>query len=503
MTDRQRILAVDDEIDNLDTLETYLIPRGYDVVRAINGENAMSIINKEKIDLVLLDVRLPDIDGFEITKRIRQREITRLLPIILITALSSSEDRIKGIERGCDDFISKPYNVQEVLARIKMLLKLNYYRSQANEKEKFDSIIRRTEDGIVVLDADLNISMINDVAVKLLGVDRNDMPRDFLAHLLSKFTILHKGNLSADIRSKLLLCDMERINSSPDNRIILNLKSTIIRNNEGAPSDIIIIMRDTTERVINEEKLRQAYTQLKQTRLQLLQSAKMASIGTLASEIAHEIRGPLGTALNGIELLIKVMASNKIGVTEVMSILDKVEDCLDRCVGITRSLLDFSHFAKGQHEPLDIEPVIQKIVSFIEHDLSLNNIVIETKLSPNIPKIMGDAQLLQQAFLDIIANSKYAIRKLSGDNGGSITINSSYDITLNTMTISVTDTGGGIKPDHIEKIFEPFFTTKPMGEGTGLGLSIVKTIIEDHKGTISIDSIVGKGTTIRITLPCC
>jgi PAS domain S-box-containing protein len=503
MADRQRILAVDDEADNLDTLETYLIPRGYDVVRAINGENAMSILNKEKIDLVVLDVRLPDIDGFEITKHIRQNEITRLLPVILITALSSSEDRIRGIETGCDDFISKPYNAQEVLARIKMLLKLNYYRSQTNEKEKFDSIIRRTEDGIVVLDGQLKITRINDVAVKLLGVDQNDMPRDFLAHLLSKFSVRHKGNLSADIRNKLLFCDMERIDSGPDNRLILNLKSTIIRDNEGAPSDIIIIMRDTTERAINEEKLRLAYTQLKQTRLQLLQSAKMASIGTIASEIAHEIRSPLGAALGGIELLKEVMVSNKLSAKELMDILDKVEDCLDRCVGIARSLLDFSHFAKGQHEPLDIEPVVQKIVSFIEHDLSLNNITIETKLSTNTPKILGDAQLLQQAFLDIIANAKYAIGKLPGDKGGSITINSNYDLNRNTLAISVTDTGVGIQSKDIGKIFEPFFTTKPMGEGTGLGLSIVKTIVEDHKGTISIDSIVGKGTTITITLPCC
>jgi putative two-component system response regulator len=148
MKDKSVILAVDDLPQNVRLLEAYLIPEGYEIVRAANGEEALAKLISTRIDLVLLDVMMPDIDGFEVTRRIRQDCKTQLLPIILITALRETTDRVKGIEAGCDDFISKPVDKIELLARVKSLLKVKAYNDlMLNYRDELEAeVLRRTKE---------------------------------------------------------------------------------------------------------------------------------------------------------------------------------------------------------------------------------------------------------------------------------------------------------------------------------------------------------------------
>src|ERR1035437_5496182 len=157
MMDKANILVVDDEPLNVELLKGLLQSRSYHVLTAAGGAEALEIIRKEKVDMVLLDVMMPLMDGFEVTRKIRSDEKTKGLPVVLITALKETEDRIEGIEAGCDDFISKPFDKNEVMARVKTLLQLNFYRSQLNEKEKFEILINRMSGGMLVCDGNLNI----------------------------------------------------------------------------------------------------------------------------------------------------------------------------------------------------------------------------------------------------------------------------------------------------------------------------------------------------------
>ena len=148
MKDKSVILAVDDLPQNVRLLEAYLIPEGYEIARAANGEEALAKLLSTRIDLVLLDVMMPDIDGFEVTRRIRQDDKTRMLPIILVTALRETTDRVKGIEAGCDDFISKPVDKIELLARVKSLLKVKAYNDlMLNYREELEAeVLSRTKE---------------------------------------------------------------------------------------------------------------------------------------------------------------------------------------------------------------------------------------------------------------------------------------------------------------------------------------------------------------------
>ncbi len=140
------ILVVDDRPQNIELMKAYLVPQRYEVVSAVNGNEALVMLSYGKIDLVLLDIMMPGMDGFEVLRRIRQDAVTKLLPVILLTALRASEDRVKGIEAGCDDFISKPVDKLELLARVQSLLKVKAYNDLlANYRKELEfEVARRT-----------------------------------------------------------------------------------------------------------------------------------------------------------------------------------------------------------------------------------------------------------------------------------------------------------------------------------------------------------------------
>src|SRR4030043_2326038 len=148
MKNKPVILVVDDEPQNIELLEAHLVPQGYEIVKAANGEEALGKLSDTQIDLILLDVKMPDMDGFEVTRRVRQDNTHRLLPIILVTVLRETEDRVKGIEAGCDDFISYPVDKMELLARVRSLLKVKAYDDlMSNYRKELESeVTRRTEE---------------------------------------------------------------------------------------------------------------------------------------------------------------------------------------------------------------------------------------------------------------------------------------------------------------------------------------------------------------------
>ena len=143
MKDKPVILVVDDQPQNIELLEAHLLPQGYEIVKAASGEEAFEKLSGHRIDLILLDVMMPGMDGFEVTRRVRQDATHRLLPIILVTALQETEDRVKGIEAGCDDFISKPIDKIELLARVRSLLKVKAYNDLlSNYRKELESDVK-------------------------------------------------------------------------------------------------------------------------------------------------------------------------------------------------------------------------------------------------------------------------------------------------------------------------------------------------------------------------
>lgn len=264
---------------------------------------------------------------------------------------------------------------------------------------------------------------------------------------------------------------------------------------------VLEVYQDVSERRRQEEELRNAYEKLKTMQAQLVQSAKMASLGQLAGGVAHEINNPLTGVLNNIQLIkMELEAKKALNFNDFRNTLDVIEESALRCAAIIRSLLDFSHPAEEAFLPLSLNDIAEKIIALIGLEMKLHNIAIEKQFEDGLPLVLGDSQLLQQAIFDIVSNAQWAIRGKS-DQGGLITIKTEYEPQMSIVSLSVSDTGIGISKENLEKLFEPFFTTKSIGEGTGLGLAIVYSIVKKHSGNIEAASELGQGATFKISLP--
>lgn len=226
---------------------------------------------------------------------------------------------------------------------------------------------------------------------------------------------------------------------------------------------------------------------------ELVQQEKMAAIGMLAGGIAHEINNPLGGILAFTQLMIR---DCKDGNT-MKGDLEEIERAAVRCKKIVSDLLDFSRLSKPKdRQQLDVNPLLEKLFPFLKMEFKSWNIDLVTELDATIPRIIGSANQLQQVFLNLITNACHAMPK-----GGQLMVKTETKSDRSQVMVIVRDTGVGIPKENISKIFDPFFTTKEPGKGTGLGLSVSYRIIKDHKGSILVDSVVGKGTAFKVTLP--
>jgi two-component system NtrC family sensor kinase len=234
--------------------------------------------------------------------------------------------------------------------------------------------------------------------------------------------------------------------------------------------------------------------ELQAAQVRLLQAEKMASLGSLAAGVAHEINNPMGGILIYASLLLEEFeASNDPRAEDLKKIVDEATRCKD----IVKSLLEFGRQTESRFEPVDINKAILDGLFFLENQVLFHDITIVKQLDSSLPFIEGDANQLKQVFMNMMVNAAEAI----SEKAGTVTITTGSGDGETSIFISFQDTGMGISPEIQTKIFDPFFTTKGVGKGTGLGLSTSYGIIQSHHGNIEVESEEGKGTTFTIILP--
>ncbi|MCU0372434.1 MAG: ATP-binding protein, partial [Ignavibacteria bacterium] len=239
-----------------------------------------------------------------------------------------------------------------------------------------------------------------------------------------------------------------------------------------------------------EVKVEERTSELKKIHGQLFRSEKLASIGKLAAGVAHEINNPLTGILTNASLLLEDLADGDERKEDVQVIVSETI----RCREIVKRLLDFARQTKPQKSPTNINNLIDNIVLLVRNQASFRNVNIERYFVDDLPDIMLDRDQIQQVFINFVLNAADAM-----PNGGNIKILSRIINNGEYIEIQFTDSGIGISEDNKRKIFDPFFTTKE--SGTGLGLSISYGIVEQHGGTIYVESEINRGTTFIVLLP--
>ncbi|MBI5167036.1 MAG: PAS domain-containing protein [candidate division NC10 bacterium] len=370
------------------------------------------------------------------------------------------------------------------------------------------SVVESANDPIVSMDAEGCVMTWNTAAERILGFSTWEIvkKRPF-SDLFSETDRPHLRAILAQLARGGEVQEMETgMRAKGGQELLISWRFSAMKEESGGVVALVGVGRDLTEK--------------RRMELQLIQSAKMAALGEMAGGIAHEIRNPLAITSSAAQILLKKGDDPELR----KECAQKIRNAAGRAANIIESLLRFARPSEGVSEPVDINNSIEDTLALVEHQISLQGIQIEKRFAHPLPRVKGNRNQFQQVFMNIILNAYQAMPE-----GGNLVIFTQVrspesegqhrrqgrehemlgfetsDLTPETserfVEIGFSDTGLGIPEENLSRIFDPFFSTMPVGQGTGLGLSIAYSIVQHHRGSIRVETQMGKGTTFIVSLP--
>lgn len=503
------ILIVDDTPANLNLLFDFLRDSGFKVLVAQSGTSALQKVEYAKPDLVLLDILMPDMDGFATCEVLKSQPSTQDTPIIFMTALSETVDKVKGLSLGAVDYITKPFQQEEVLARIQLHLNLrNLTRQvQAQNVQLEQQIQERILVEEMLRQREAQLRLITDaLPVMISYIDRNHCYR-FVNRGYEEWFQLPRAALQNRSMGE-LLGEVMYEELLPKLKLALagqtvTYETAFPREGQLHYLDITYVPHFEEDVVLGTYVLIQDVTERKQLERQLLRSQRLESLGTLASGIAHDLNNLLTPILMSVQLL-----ATKTQDEQSQRWLKLLEMNTKRGAELIRQVMGFVRGVEGKHTLIQPETLLREIKHIVEETFP-KSITISTQLTPDLWVVSGDSTQLHQVLMNLCVNARDAMLqggqlKLSAEN---LEIDATFVQTYPDaktgayLRLTIADTGIGILPEMLDRIFEPFFTTKEFGKGTGLGLSTVMGIVKSHGGFITVMSEVNQGTQFNVFLP--
>ena len=495
MHDKPAILIVDDEPRMCDSLKVLLDNEGYVTQIADSGRKALEGLSSGSIDLVLLDIVMPDMSGLEIMDFIRENGLETL--VIVITGHASMDSAIESLRKGAHDYLKKPFEFDELLKRVENALEQKRLKKDyeilngklALSERRYQALVDNSPDIIYTLDMDGKITFVNRAWEKVMGHDIHQV----VGKRLEDFA---GGDLGLDYTT--ILAKNPLNESFGDNTFTLLHKdgSSRLFSISGAPNT------DSNGTTIGMVGVLKDITEQRKLEAQLTQAHKMQAIGTLAGGIAHDFNN----LLMGIQGRTSLMFLNIDPNVPHYEHLKGIENIVESGANLTKQLLGFARSGKYEVKPTNINTLVEKSVQMFAR--TKKEISIHTDFEKKIWTLELDQGQLEQVILNICVNACHAMPK-----GGELYLKTrnivleqqdTLPFGLNPgqyVRISMKDTGVGMDDMTQRRIFEPFFTTKEMGRGTGLGLASAYGIIKNHGGIIEVDSKKGEGSTFTIYLP--
>jgi PAS domain S-box-containing protein len=482
---KQRILVVDDNEAGRYATCRLLRQAGYDVMEAATGEDALEQTTKAHPDLVLLDVRLPDINGLEVCGRIKGSPETASTPVLQMSAsVADATSRAAALDGGADAYIATPIEPKVLVATVRALLRLRSTEQKLHEaalewKATFDAI----HDGVATVDMTGCIQRSNAALPAMLGLKPEDVSGRNLDELIPP-----QGDAAAIV--KLLEAGRHFCVERLSGKRSYDINVDPLLDNDGTPRGGVAIIADTTER--------------KELDIKMRETQKLESIGLLAGGVAHDFNNLLMGILGNASLAID-MLDNPAGARSAMQ---DVIRATERAAELTRQLLAYAGKGRFVVGPVNLSSLVQELVPLIQAGIP-RQVRMDLRLARDLPGIEADKAQLEQLAMNLIINAAESIdgdglvtvtthrRNVSPDERGDFV--SEHEIAGSYLALVVTDTGIGMDEETRERIFDPFFSTKFLGRG--LGLSAALGIVRGHKGAIRVKSTPGKGTTFEVLFP--
>ncbi len=473
------VLIVDDEERIREGCRKVLTQDGFEVDTAECGERGLKMVEEQHYDVILLDLMMPSLSGFDVLARVKALHPDSV--IIVISGYATVEHSIEAMKRGAFDFIPKPFSPEQL--RVLVTKAIEYTRALkdiASEKSRMRVLINRLADGVMATDSLKRVVLANPAFLRMAGIREAGI----VGRTLSE--VLRSDQLEQLIDNALAMpseeftelteeihCEEKEGQSAP----ILNARCIPFRDRVGRNVGAITVLHDITS--------------LK----------KMDQIKSdFVAMVSHEIRSPLNSVLAQIKVVLDGLAGE---VTQKQQeILSRASEKIKSLVSLSSELLDLAKIESGlisqEKEQLDMSEILEDQVAFHGAAAQAKDIRLELEGPLSPAPVLVNRRNMEEVLSNLITNAiKYT------PEGGSVTVSAAREDGY--LRMSVRDTGYGLAEEEIERIFAPFYRVKNEKTryiiGTGLGLSIVKSIVESHNGFINVESELGRGSTFHVYIP--
>jgi PAS domain S-box-containing protein len=487
---RARIVVVDDNPATLYSTSRILRAAGFDVTEAVNGQQALDFAG-QGADLILLDVNLPDIHGFEVCKRLREDTRTKRLPVVHLSATFVKEiDKVQGLDSGGDGYLTHPVEPPVLIATVNAFLRTRRAEDEMRRSEaKFKAVFDNASSGILLLDRDLGYLEVNPAMCDLLARPREEIVGKPLSAFMPEGTTTDSDQIERTLETKGAWRGVFPLLRSDGRLAHLEWYISV----HSFPGVRLAVVTDITERLRLEAERDDLLASERAARTQAERASYLKDefLGTLS----HELRTPLNSILLWTQML-----SRRVKDSEVLRGLATIERSTHVQAQLISDLLDVSAIISGKLrlgvQMLDLVAIIKATLETLAPAIEAKELTLNTFFDPRVTMISGDPARLQQVIWNLINNASKFTPK-----GGRIEIR--VERLHSEVKIVVGDNGQGIESDLLPYLFERFrqgdVSTKRHSGGLGLGLAIVKHLVELHGGTVTASS-EGPGTGAQFTV---
>jgi two-component system, NtrC family, sensor kinase len=530
-----KVLVIDDDPEMIDLVQEILVLASCELLIAYSGKEGLDLLRRETetappdIDAILLDVRLPDIDGFRVLEHLKADPALKQIPVILFTGIDAITDKTRGLDLGAEDYITKPFHPQELLARLNVVLRIRRtekeLRRSNEELAMLDEINRMVAgsldlDRVLIsaleglerlVDADVLLVILNDEDHDEWIVRTAKSPEDIwlegrvvplnelgIREALNQGTPMLrtavKDGFWGDIVNVPRLDELYVPLGSRDQPMgfltVLGKAHSLREEHVPLLERMAATVSITVENARLYGELAAFADALERSQNQLIQAEKMAAVGRLTASIAHEINNPLQAIQNSLHLT-QHPNMNDTGRQRYLNI---AQEEVEHLVHVVRRMLDFYRPASSTLIPIDLNKAVDSALNLANKRLKQAHINVIYRPDSDLPPVLGSGNQLVQVFLNIILNAVEAVSK-----HGELRIGTAYYAQRKQVVAAFRDNGPGVAPEIRDHLFEPFHTTKPTG--TGLGLAISYGIVEHHGGEIEVENPQEGGATFIVRLP--
>jgi len=475
---------------------------GYDVSAADSGPLALAFAADSRPELILLDIRMPGMDGFEVCRKLKAGVGTRNIPVIFLSGADQLEERVQGLRIGAVDFVTKPVKPEELLARVATHVELGRYRNSLETM-----VAQRTAE---LRESESRFRIMADHAPVMIWATGADGRRQFVSKRWLEFTGRSEGEELLDTWSAVHPAQRDECAkafcSAMDERREFEMEYQL-RRADGEYRWVLdrAIPRFSGNTFAGYVGSAIDITDFKRAIDRMLLAEKADSLGLMAGGIAHDFGNRLGTILAEADLALSEISPKSRGRENI----EKIARVASEAVAIVKMLMASAGAGGNPNEAqnLDISFVVEQVLAMAKYSFP-KNATLRLNLGKHLKPVCGNLLEIRQVIMNLLLNSIEAL----DDKQGEITISTEHCYlepdaaeadTLpqgEYVRLRFIDTGCGISADIRKRIFDQFFTTKPGGRG--LGLSVVHGIVRSHNGTVRVASAPGEGATLEVLLPC-